>query len=978
MQSTGFLIGCHSNSAQKHGGMEKNALSPLRASVSRWFLPCMAICLLAATCSRAQSGFVDAEKALTLQYGSQWRSLPKTRISAAIVEMAESLPVGGAIDLPGSAACGELDFRRVADNVQVTGGFGGRIILGGGQQGIQLLFCSLDQSIDASIARPANRHRTPLLAAADFKNVDIFGDRTAPASDLLAMFCDGSIQIKNDVRNCAWIAGSNAFGRRTVTASARVDQSLFLWFGINWPFADYNAHLNPRNANKDWVSENAQMWFDCKGGGDGTRLYMMIETNYGNPGPGVVLQNCRNMALYQGTTERSSAQGPGVYWLKDCQNVQVGLRGINAFGRLENFPKAAVPTHDITIEGGSGNILHALRCWNHAQGATIVNSDPNLQVWMVSSQYEAQGVETEAITRFAFTPRFELPSASVIAQKRPDFRIRAEALLKARQQEINEANIAALVGQMERGRFIEASFDASAEQTFVFAGQDLTQGAAPAGRKLPPPPSMPATDAPRTRVPIAFTQQPDFGKGLLDAGADPTGAKPSDDAFARLMYGLSRAELQALLEESYKADADFRAARAKKDDQAMKAARGRFEAVVDKLHPPVNPTAKGKASRVKRPRLEVPRGTFLLNRPLVLFGWTQIWGAGPDQTTLKTTQPIKVIEQHHPGTIANLSVDGGRVGLAITGADHHDPVSPTLHAYVAGANYYNLTFRNQSFAAIHHGSDDPTIMGGAEHDQNRYIDIRCINTGDYGFFSNGSMVDKWLMLHGEFSGQKKAGIAMPFNNVIKGSVIGCKFSNIDGPGLNLLGGNPLIAYRPGIVMVDQCEFDECGSASSPAVDQGYGDLMSFTHSRITTHNKVILAGYRGSAQIYEDLQIDVKTAGGAPAMLLRAVRNGSTARPNGHTLRDIRASGAVAFINDANAHNDVFRKTMEQHGRGNEALNWDTNPAAHAAAPKNGWVHPFVIYRSQFGDRKYEYAMLNVDPAAGKVLREVDLSAMAK
>ncbi|HUS90214.1 MAG TPA: hypothetical protein VM695_00145 [Phycisphaerae bacterium] len=113
-------------------------------------------------------------------------------------------------------------------------------------------------------------------------------------------------------------------------------------------------------------------------------------------------------------------------------------------------------------------------------------------------------------------------------------------------------------------------------------------------------------------------------------------------------------------------------------------------------------------------------------------------------------------------------------------------------------------------------------------------------------------------------------------------------------------------------------------------------------------------------------------------MWLRAVRNGTTARANGHTLRDVRASGPVAFLNDANAHNEHSEPTRVKRGIGRgRDIDWDGNPAAHRYPPPNGWVHPFVLHRCAFGPKRYEYSLLNVDPAANKVRQEIDLSPLA-
>jgi hypothetical protein len=920
----------------------------------------LAALFLPAAGARDGVPFIDAEKALRQRFGDDLYRRPLAEISRAIVEMAERLPEGGAIDLPRIVPCGTLDFRRVADHVQITGGHGGTIVFGGGQTGHQVLFSALDQVVEP--------------------DVRLF-EKNAPASNLVSLFSSGSVQIKGDVRNCAWIAGANDFGRRTVTASARVDDSLFLWIGANWPFADYNAHLDPKNRDRNWI-ENAQIHFDCKGGGQNTRLYLLVETGYGNPGPQAIFENCSGLSAYHGSTERSSSQGPGVYWLRNCTHVRLGLRAINAFHANNGGPRAPCPAHDLTIEGGSGNVLHALRAWNHSEGATAVNTSPDLQAWMCGFQYEIEGFDKEGVLRFAVTPELEkpVPGSPELEKMKVDLRARAEKILGNRKQPVTEENVKAIEKLLLDGRFREWPFNAREEQTFMFGSDDLTRPVAKLrnGRKLPPPPSMPATDAPRIRRPIAFTQAPGFGQALLDAGADPSGKTPSDDAFAKVMFGMTRDQVEEQLQATYKADADFREARTRKDEAAMKASKDRIAAAMDRLHPP-DPADKRNPpkSRIRRPRLEIPPGTFLVTRPVVcgVSGVTEIWGAGPAATVLKASGDFKVLEQHAPGTLANFAIEGGRVGLAITGADHGDPVSPTLQSYVAGGSYYNLTFRRQTFAGLHVGNDDPEVLGGAEHDQNRYVDLKFHDTGDYGIFMNQNMLDKWLCLHGEFRGQKKAGISIKYNNVIHGGIIGCIFRDIGGPAIDTLGGNPEIAYRPWAVMVDQCEFTECGNAREAAVEQGYAELMSFTRCRIETKGKTILCGYRGSPQICEDVSVDVKVPEGKPVMALRGVRQIVTARANGHVFRGVKANGPVAFVNDANAHNAPFRKTLQRLGKAPE-VDWDTCAAAHGLKPKNGWTHPFVFYRCEFGGDRYGYALLNVDTDSGKVLERVDLGAL--
>lgn len=1001
--------------------------------------------------------FIDAHSALGARLGPGWERLPQATISATLVELAETLPVGGAIDLA-EVPCGTLDFRGVADRVQITGGRDGSVQWGSGQHGLEMLFSRLNQEILPGRPRPLAK-LDPLrpdrqFAAKEwtFKDGAVMGSKLAPMSDYLALFCSGGIRIKSDVRNCAWIAGDNAFGDHVVTAEARVDDSLFLWFGLNWPFRDFNAHWT--DAKTDWVKRGTQMHFDLKGGGSGTRLYHMVETNYGNPGVGVLLENCKDLTLMHGSTERSSAQGPGVYWLKNCENTLLGLRGINAFGGNGGDPRHADANRDITIEGGKGNRLYAMRSWSNSNEVSIWNSDPGLQIWAVGAQYGAKGVENTL--RYAFTPYYNRPTPEFLANF--DIRAHAQSIYEKRAAFLRKdwekkkadaekkgkaadyppppephESVEQLIAKIKTGRHIncpgEMDMNATDEETFMLGGTDLTT-LKPGAKspRVPAPPDVPPTDAPRTRRPLAFTQQEGFGSALLAAGADPTGKRPSDDAFAKLLYGMTRSELQKLLDEADALDRTIWAMhggneeklKAARELPEFKDARGKMAAVMKqidsrrlaaKAEREEKSKALGKAlgdakkakdsalvskleSELKtlemQPRdlrLEIPAGTFLLKQPLYLLGGiSSVFGTG-GQSILRTSEAIHVVKMQERTTVANIAIEGGTVGLALTGADHHySDGAPTKKSYIAGENFYAITFRNQTLAGMLIGNDDPGLTGGAEHDQNKYVDLKFENTGDYGICMNGTMLDKWLVLHSEFRGQKKAGIAIKFNNLIHGMIVGSKFENIDGPGIDTFGGNVEIGYRPWQVWVDQCEFTECGNSREFAVENGITELSAFTHSTITTRKKAIAGGYAGSPQIFEDCTIDVSLVPGAPALKLRAVRLESVVRANGHVIRNVKANGPLEFVNDANSQKEHFARTVAQLAqRGKPHVEkWDTNTMAGALAPKNGWVHPFLFYKSELKNMEgaksatspvFNYSLLNVDIDKGTVKARVELEA---
>jgi hypothetical protein len=209
--------------------------------------------------------------------------------------------------------------------------------------------------------------------------------------------------------------------------------------------------------------------------------------------------------------------------------MQLGLRGINAFGGNNGDPRNADAARDITIEGGSGNILNGVRLWSNANETSLWNSDPALQLWMVAAQFEMTGIGNA--TRFAVTPDDGKPTDAYL--KTHDLKQRAQQIYQRRSQKMkadgNMKDVPApqsleqLEAALKTGRHLDdVPLNATEEQTFFAGKADLTKGERAAG-KIPGPPVVPATDAPLTRRPVAFTQTADFGKELLALGADPTG-----------------------------------------------------------------------------------------------------------------------------------------------------------------------------------------------------------------------------------------------------------------------------------------------------------------------------------------------------------------------------------------------------------------------------------------------------------------------
>jgi len=902
--------------------------------------------------------YINAEKAVGEIMGLEAEALATLHrrewkhVSAVVNALTEAVPAGGSFHL--GSLRGDFDLRKLADGVQVTGGHKqSRITLGGGQKDLELVFTS-GLTIQEGLGE----------------------DGQKPFRDSRFLLSISGQRILHPVEGCDWIAAVDAWGPHSAYANAPINDTLFLWFSTNWNFSDYNAHWGEPE-KKNWAYDNAQVVWDLKGGGQGTRLYFMVETNYGNPGAGLWLENAKGLALYHGSTERPSADAPGQYVLKNCENVQLGLRRF--FTALRGGHEPGSPDHALNIIGGRGNIIHILSSMDNSLEESFVNSDPELQVWSANTDFDVKGFDAPGILTFAFTPNMNVPIREEnIALAKKIAEEQAPVWLKGRNRKSGlpdtPENLEILRERIRSGRDWWWPGNATEQVTFQYQGVNVTENAEAIKARLPSPPSIPATDAPKTFRPLYYTQEKGFGRALLEAGADPTGKTYSDDAFAQLMYGMPAEEVRALFARALQGD----------------------HSVIDRLHP-IRPGQEGKRrpQRVIRESLDIPPGTFKLQYPLLLgFGNRFIMGAGPGITILRMDNGDRpIIKQQDRASIANLSLVGGRTGIEVTGADHNDKTVPWVaKSYVAGEYYYNIEFRDQTFTGFHVGRDEIDMEGGAEFDQNKFINLTFINTGDYGIYMNNEMLDKWLCLNNHFEGQKKAGISIKWNHLIHGGVYGSTFKNIDGPAIDFFGGwvnvSPKVAetgvitgsdtYQPYVVMVEECEFIECGNPDSAIVDLGYGEMVSITRCIFSTRNKQVATALRGAAQHYEDLDINVNLVEGAPAVMLRGVRTPGLAKPNGHIVRDVRANGPVVFVNDIDRENERYFKLWNERSHAREGkdiseVSWEDNAGLNDLAPPDGWLHPFVFYNATFGDRHFDYTLVNADPDTGRILKSVDL-----
>jgi hypothetical protein len=269
------------------------------------------------------------------------------------------------------------------------------------------------------------------------------------------------------------------------------------------------------------------------------------------------------------------------------------------------------------------------------------------------------------------------------------------------------------------------------EIIFKYNDQDLTGSAA--GTVQPPaPPEFMSTGASglalsRIESP-RYLQKANYGAAALAAGADPLGKRSSSAAFEKVL--------------------------------------------------------------AEKGALELPAGTFLIDRTIVLDvdkaernGMKKLLaGQGMQRTIIRMTRT----------DVPAVKIVGGPAGRAKTDADVapdqklHGVTDATITGgkwgidvtcfYNAAMRFVNVTITNSSQAGIMSGDGNVgsiagTLCGSPEFDQDRFINVKCINTGDYGIYLNNIMIDKQFFLRCSFENLRKAGICANFTHMFNGSIL---------------------------------------------------------------------------------------------------------------------------------------------------------------------------------------------------------------
>lgn len=484
------------------------------------------------------------------------------------------------------------------------------------------------------------------------------------------------------------------------------------------------------------------------------------------------------------------------------------------------------------------------------------------------------------------------------------------------------------------------------EVTFQYQGKDITQG--PQGiSSFPKPPLVPQTgfakSAAKKKIenPL-YKMRSSFGAALLSAGADPSGRRPSDEAFARVL-------------------AD---------------------------------------NRVQE--IEVPEGTFTITRPITLI--QDVATGGPyrgrvvsrhlsgrhkDRTVIRalysdrpaikvitTDRAERLLKQarhnangplpYQNGGYSDMTIEGGNWGIDLT------------DNYIQADLFRNLVIRNQTEVGIMCGTDNLDDACGLEgdcaaheFDQNKFVNVTFDNTGDYGFFNNMNMLDKLLFLDCHFKGQNKAGLCAPHTGMFAGSILECTFENINGPGIDFSTKVSFLGYAPHVTAVEGCTFTECGSAERGAMDFGWAEMNVFANCAITTTGKSVKYGYVGTAQYMANVDIDVNTIDGGAAVALRHTRHTKNPRNTGNILRDVNANGGtLRFINDvaeqealANSYAGsgywgALRLRSDWDGFNHEGEKWWQ---AEDPSDSRPWVYPSLLIDCQFGNGTFDYGLVSTD-----------------
>ncbi len=258
-----------------------------------------------------------------------------------------------------------------------------------------------------------------------------------------------------------------------------------------------------RNCTGVWIRYNhessgnptASIHLSLNGSGQNVKLLHFIEHNQMNTRPAVFVENAEGLVMANGSTESG---GPNaLYTLKNCRNVHLAHRRFYHRQKRTGWGREA-PQFSLYIIGGEGNVIDNLVDVGNPQQRSMLCGDSKAQFWSTLFEEET-GMPSSPQGMFFF---------SHVTNAMPGLDTWSEP------------------------RIIDSEIVCSYQSP---AGTvDLTNGEPmPEGHCLPAPRPMPKCDIPKPPS-LLYKKAASFGVALIEAGADPTGTRFSDEAFAKV------------------------------------------------------------------------------------------------------------------------------------------------------------------------------------------------------------------------------------------------------------------------------------------------------------------------------------------------------------------------------------------------------------------------------------------------------------
>lgn len=396
------------------------------------------------------------------------------RICLLVEEAARGMAPGDVLLLPRSLPVGDVDLSAAPENCTIEFGQGGNLYLGA-RTVRNMRFNNVDARILAQ--------DRPLEGAPLSKSAAALG--TFEACEFFKVS-----QISNaNYLNSAFLGVEGVNGQRVIDIDGgQFDNcaALYVWY---------------HNLN----NTGPYLYMDLNGGGQGSRIYQIVEHNYCETQSSVVIKRANGLTMGVGDTE-SSAAAAGVWSIQGCTNMLlVAHRDFKSHSR-DCWGLGYMVT------GGSGNkFYYAYNIGDPQEYSLRVLNSSNFELWGFFGEDKCD-VPSDALKCF-FT---------------------AEGMKyepKAWSEPMMVEN--------------EVIWDYDG---YTINGTQDGASATPDGYTVPAPPDVPKLDMPPStgKYSSTLSKRPaNWGSALLDLGADPTGTKSSSDAIERLLKTRISAEIPA-------------------------------------------------------------------------------------------------------------------------------------------------------------------------------------------------------------------------------------------------------------------------------------------------------------------------------------------------------------------------------------------------------------------------------------------------